>query len=133
MATLEDVQVRDYMATNLVTFRPEMEISKAIALLIRHQYSGAPVVDEMGRLVGMLSEKDCLEVAVMASGAKFAPSLVGDYMTTKVISVSPKQSLMDAARQFIDLLFKRLPVVEGGRLVGQISRSDVLRAIHELS
>ena len=61
------VLIKDYMATNLTTFTPDMAISKAIKYLNTHQISGAPVIDERGSLVGMLSEKDCLQVALQST------------------------------------------------------------------
>jgi CBS domain-containing protein len=117
------------MATRLVTFSPEMPIAEAVASLVRNKYTGAPVVDASGRLIGMLSEKDCLRVAVHANAAGAAAALVGDYMSTDVQSISPEATLLEAAERFVGAEFKRLPVVESGRLVGQISRIDVLRAL----
>lgn len=60
MATLDSVQVRDYMSTRLVTFRPEMEVMAAINQLVTHGLSGAPVVDASGKLVGQISRSDVL-------------------------------------------------------------------------
>jgi CBS domain-containing protein len=126
------MKVRQYMATQLVTFVPEMKIAEAVRLLVKHKYTGAPVVGAGSVLVGMLSEKDCLRVAVLANAAGAAEALVGDYMTTEVDSVTPDTDLLDVAQRFVRAPYKRLPVVDGGRLVGQISRIDVLRAIADL-
>jgi len=129
---LRTLKVRDFMATNIVTFSPEMPISDAVGILVRNKYSGAPVVDGMGRLVGMLSEKDCLRVAVLGNVETASEALVGDHMTRKVETVEPDTDLLDVAEGFMQAAFKRFPVVEGERLVGQISRIDVLRAIDQL-
>jgi len=129
---LRTLKVRDFMATNIVTFSPEMPISDAVGILVRNKYSGAPVVDGMGRLVGMLSEKDCLRVAVLGNVDTATEALVGDHMTRKVETVEPDTDLLDVAEGFMQAAFKRFPVVEGERLVGQISRIDVLRAIDQL-
>lgn len=120
--------VRDFMATQLVTLRPEMSIFEAIDLLLKHRYSGAPVVDGDGRLVGILSEKDCLRV--YASGAFFnnAGGIVGDYMSREVVTVGPDDELFRVADIFLKRSFRRLPVLQDGRLVGQVSRRDVLQA-----
>ncbi|HEX4872616.1 MAG TPA: CBS domain-containing protein, partial [Nevskiaceae bacterium] len=67
MASLDSVTVRDYMATRLVTFSPDMEVMAATHQLVKTGHSGAPVVDAEGRLVGMLSERDCLKVALIAA------------------------------------------------------------------
>jgi CBS domain-containing protein len=101
-------------------------------LLVKHKYTGAPVVDAGGKLVGMLSEKDCLRVAVLANAEGASEALVGDYMTTAVDSVAPETHLLEVAERFVRAPYKRLPVVDGGKLVGQISRIDVLRAIADL-
>jgi CBS domain-containing protein len=130
---LKGLKVRDFMASRIVTFSPEMPISEAVGVLVQHRYSGAPVVDAKGRLVGVLSEKDCLRVAVVGAADGAAEPLVGDYMTTGVETVEPDTDLLDVAEGFMQAAFRRFPVVEGdGRLVGQISRIDVLRAIDQL-
>ena len=64
---LQSVRVRDFMAASLVTFTPEMDVLRAIHLLLEKGISGAPVVDEHGNLIGVLSEKDCLKVDLMVS------------------------------------------------------------------
>src|SRR6185503_3578506 len=129
---LRGMPVRRYMATNVVTFTPEMRIAEAVAVLVKYSYTGAPVVDADLKLVGMLSEKDCLRVAVKANTAGAGEALVGDFMTTNIESVTPETDLLQVAERFVQAPFKRLPVVERGKLVGQISRIDVLRAIKEL-
>ena len=132
MANLSSVAVRDYMTRDLVTFTPNMEVMQALRLLVKHGHSGAPVLDDDGKLAGMLSEKDCLQVAVLADFEGVSPGLVGDFMTHDVATVSPDTDLLEVAGRFIDATYKRLPVIESGQLVGQISRSDVLRAINDL-
>ena len=129
---LREVKVSRYMTSNLVTFTAEMEIMQAVHVLIKHKFSGAPVVDTKGKLIGMLSEKDCLRVAVLADKPGFDAPLVGDYMATQVDTVSPDASLFDVASRFAKVSYKRFPVVDQGKLVGQISRTDVLRAIDDL-
>lgn len=124
--------VREFMATNLVTLRPEMTIFAAIDVLLKNRFSGAPVVDEQGRLVGILSEKDCLRV--YASGAFFnnAGGLVSDYMSREVMTVEPDDEIFRVADIFLKRSFRRLPVLQDGRLVGQVSRRDVLQASRRL-
>ena len=129
---LRSLRVREFMAQKVLTFSAEMPISDAVQALVKHRYTGAPVVDADGRLIGMLSEKDCLRVAVLANAEGAAEALVGDYMTTKVETVEPDTDLRDVAEGFMQAEFKRFPVVENGRLVGQISRADVLRAMDRL-
>ncbi len=122
------VVVRDFMVTRLLTLTPEMSIFEAMRRLLEHRFSGAPVVDAAGKLVGMLSEKDCLRV--FASGAYYydAGGTVSDFMTREVTTVDPDDELFKVADLFLSRSFRRLPVVEDGKLVGQISRRDVLLA-----
>lgn len=131
---LRSVLVKDYMATNLTTFTPEMEISQAIKFLNTHKISGAPVVDEKGCLAGILSEKDCLKVALQSTYYEdWVGGVVSEYMTENVETVSDTASVVDLAEKFLSSSFKRFPVLnEEGDLVGQISRSDILRALDKL-
>ena len=125
---LKMLRVRDFMATSVMSFTADMPISDAVRTLVKYKHSGAPVVDAEGRVVGMLSEKDCLIATVLATGQAF----VGDYMSTTVESVAPDTSLLEVAEGFVQAEFKRFPVVADGLLVGQISRFDVLRALDQL-
>lgn len=133
MPDLSAYTVSDYMTTSLLTFRPDTDVMAAIGQLVKRGHSGAPVCDEAGLLVGMLSEKDCLKVAVVANYEGVSPGVVRDFMSPNVAALSPEMTLLDAATRFLDAPYKRFPVVESGRLIGQISRSDILRAIHDAS
>ena len=128
---LKSVLIKDFMATNLFKFTPEMEISEAIKFLNSHKISGAPVVDDRGNLVGILSEKDCLKVALQSTYYEdWVGGSVSEYMTANVETVSDTASIVDLADKFLKSSYKRFPVLnEDGDLVGQISRSDVLRAL----
>lgn len=132
MATLDSLRVRDYMSTKLVTFTPEMEVMRAVNLLVQHGIAGAPVVDKEGRVVGMFSEKDCLSVALVASQDSCIAGPVSQFMSTKIVTVEPDMNLTQLATMFVSQSYRRYPVLEGGKLVGQISRSDVMRAINSL-
>lgn len=125
--------VRDYMAGRLVTFKPDTDVLDAIQELLRHRIAGAPVVNDEGELVGMLSELDCLKVALNAGYYGDWGGPVGDYMTPNVESIDADTSIIDVAQKFVDSGFRRFPVLRNNRLVGQISRRDVLRALSQLS
>ncbi len=129
---LNSVAVKDYMAASLVTFKPDMDVLKAIHLLMENGISGAPVVDNLGEIVGILSEKDCLKVALEASYNEGYGGTVEDYMSPQVITVDADTSVLDVARMFLEAQYKRYPVVEDNRLIGQISRRDVLRAFETI-
>jgi len=130
----KSVLIKDYMATNLTTFTPDMEISEAIQFLNTHKISGAPVVDDRGNLAGILSEKDCLKVVLQSTYYEdWVGGKVSEYMTAGVETVAETASVVDIADKFLKSPFKRYPVInEDGDLVGQISRSDILRAMGKL-
>ena len=132
MGTLDSVRVKDYMSTKLVTFTPEMEVMRAVNLLVQHGIAGAPVVDKDGKVVGMFSERDCLSVALFASRDSCIAGPVSQFMSTKVVTVDPEMNLTQLATMFVSQSYRRYPVLENGKLVGQISRSDVMRAINSL-
>ncbi len=133
MADLSAFAVRDYMRTKLLTFSPDTDVMNAIGQLLKHGHSGAPVCDEQGMLVGMLSEKDCLKLAVIANYEGVSPGVVRDFMSAKVVALKADDTLLEAANRFLDVSYKRFPVLDSGRLVGQLSRSDVLRAVYDNS
>lgn len=121
------------MARHLYVFYPDMPIMKAVDVLLDHQISGAPVVDrKSGKLVGILSEKDCLRL--VAKGQLYAEPAgnVADYMTVDVQTIPPDMDIYYAAGLFINNAYRRLPVVNGeGELVGQVSRRDILRVVRD--
>lgn len=126
----------DLMTRTVVALRPETTIADAIRILVRHEISGAPVVDREGRLVGLLSEHDCLRVT--ASGDYTAEDLalgepVSTLMSRPAYVVGPQFGIYSIAHVFLVGRIRRLPVVEGDRLVGLIARRDVLRGLQEMS
>jgi len=130
---LHNITVKEYMSANVVTFAPTDDVLEAIHTLVERRISGSPVVNGAGELVGMLSEKDCLKVALEAGYNEGMGGKVSEYMTTDVATVDVEMSIVEVAKAFIDNAYKRYPVVdEDGRLVGQISRADVLRAIEKI-
>lgn len=130
---LKSVKVSEYMTASLVTFSPDTEIFEAIRELVDKRISGAPVIDRSGNLVGLLSEQDCLSVALEAGYYDSWGGPVSDYMSREVTTIDADTSVLTLAQRFIDEPFRRYPVMKGNRLVGQISRRDVLRALKALS
>ena len=121
--------VKDHMVTNVVTLDPEMEILQATQILLREDISGAPVLDKHGRLVGVLTERDSMRVTLHAGYHGAPGGLVKDYMSPTPLTVTPDDTIVDVAEKFINERFRRYPVVDGGRLVGIISRREVMRAM----
>jgi CBS domain-containing protein len=128
----QSIRVRDYMARDLITLTPETEVLHAIHLLAENNISGAPVVDEDGRLVGMLSERDFMRVVLEAGYYKSYGGRVDRYMTKNVVTIDPDESIMELAKRFMEIPYRRYPVMENDRLIGQISRRDVIRALGDL-
>ena len=126
---LHKASVRDYMAANLVTFKPQMDLLNAIHLLNENGISGAPVTDSLGNVIGLLSEKDCINATLKAAYEQHNQGKVEDFMSRDVHTVEADDSILSVAKLFIDSPYKRYPVIDDNRLVGQISRRDVLRAI----
>lgn len=124
-------KVRHVMCREVQTVRAHWDIMRAVATFLEHQISGAPVVADSGRLIGILTERDCLRVAIDASYHDEPGGPVREFMTEDVESVHPDDSLIDIAERFRDRSFRRFPVVDVDRLVGIISRRDVLAAMQQ--
>jgi CBS domain-containing protein len=123
------------MSSCLVSLRPEQSLAEAIVLLRSHQISGAPVIDGAEQLVGMLSEYDCLRV--LASGEFFdedhaEEQTVGANMTREMTTVDVDADLYAIAHLFLSRKLRRVPVLEHGRVVGCVSRRDVLRGVESV-
>jgi len=128
--------VTKYMATDLFTFKPESEIIEVIEVLLSKRISGAPVLDDQSKLVGLISEKDCLKLMIdsVYHNHPVSKGKVAQYMTTNVKTVSVEADIVDVANDFLKTNFKRFPVIdESGKLVGQVSRRDILRAIKTMN
>lgn len=122
----------DIMTRDLVTFRPGDDVRAAIALLLRSRISGGPVVGDKRELLGTLSEGDCLR-AISAGSYDGEPMnagrLVGDLMNREPLTIAPSTDIYAITQTFVQNDVRRLPVVEAGIVVGQVSRRDVLRVI----
>jgi CBS domain-containing protein len=120
---------------NLVTVRPDQLINEVIDIMIEKRISGAPVLDENRKLVGIISERDCLRLIVDQAYHNLPHSdpVVSDYMTREVRTMSPDSTVVDAATEFLNSAIRRMPVVENGVLIGQISRIDILRAAKNIN
>ncbi|MBW3541585.1 MAG: CBS domain-containing protein [Planctomycetes bacterium] len=129
----QPVLARDIMVTRLVTLSPDMDAFEAINLLLRHEISGAPVVDAAGNLLGVFSEKDCMSVLVEGAYQQLPSTRVSAFMGSALRTIDEDADLLSIAQIFLNTSYRRLPVVRGARLVGQISRRDVLRAAMKLT
>jgi len=122
--------VADIMSRNLVVFNPEHSIHHVMQQFIKHRISGGPVVDEKGKLMGVISEADCMK-EISDSRYFNMPILdksVAHFMTKKVDTIDSGLSVFEAADLFSKTSRRRFPVMQNNRLVGQISRKDVVIA-----
>ncbi|GAB7255830.1 CBS domain-containing protein [Polaribacter sp. OB-PA-B3] len=125
------ILVSDYMTTNLITFKPEDSLDFVIEQLIANKISGGPVVNEKNELIGIISETDCIK---HISESKYynmpvdTNNTVGKYMVTDVDTIDKNMNIFDAAFKFISSRRRRFPVIENGKLIGQLSQKDVLKA-----
>jgi CBS domain-containing protein len=119
---------------HMITLGPDQSIKEAIATILDKRISGAPVLDEHRRLVGNLSEKDCLRIIVDQANNKLTMEnmKVSDYMSTKVFSFSPSTNVVEAAIEFLNSPVRRYAVVKNGTLIGEISRREILRAAQRI-
>ncbi|MBF89027.1 MAG: CBS domain-containing protein [Candidatus Marinimicrobia bacterium] len=129
---MKKYNIKDLMVKELITFTPETLIGYAINSLIRNKISGAPVIDRNANLVGLLSEKDCLHTLLESSYYNNLSGHVQDYMSKKLTTIDINDNINEVAQKFIDLRFRRFPVLENGKLVGQISRRDILKVINSI-
>jgi len=129
---LSSLLVKDYTVGDHLAFKSDTNLLKAVHTLLKHGLSGAPVVDDNSRLIGFLSEKDCLKAALDASYFRREEGTVQDFMSRDVTSISGDASLIDAIQLFLSKHYRCLPVCEGSRLVGQISRRDILRGLEKV-
>lgn len=126
--------VFDYMTRDLITFRADQKIFEVVEILIKHKISGGPVVNEKNELVGIISEGDCLKQISDSRYYNFPveKDTVGERMMTNVDTLDGNMNVFDAASIFLESKHRRFPILENGKLVGQISQKDVLKAALEM-
>ncbi|WP_250656368.1 CBS domain-containing protein [Alkalimarinus coralli] len=125
---MQSLKVRDYMTSNVLTLKAEDSVIDALRKLIKAGRSGAPVVDDKGHIVGLLSEIDCLKETLMGGYHQQAGDSVADHMTTEIDSVNADDNILATADLFIKGR-RRLPVLENGKLTGIITRCDFGKAL----
>ena len=128
------IKVKDYMTTNLITFKPEQSVEEVINSLIKNRISGGPVVNNNNELIGIISEGDCIK-QISESRYYNMPldnSTIEKHMVTNVETIDGNMNIFDAANKFLESKRRRFPILENGRLVGQISQKDILKAALKL-
>jgi CBS domain-containing protein len=126
------ILARDFMVTKLVTLSPHMDAFEAIGLLLRYKISGAPVVDEHRNFLGVFSEKCSMTVVVEGAYQQLPTNEVFAFMDRDPETIDEEMDLVTIAQIFQSTHARRLPVLRDGKLVGQVSRRDVLKAVHDM-
>lgn len=128
--------IQKYMVplSQMTTLKPGQTIREAINTILDKRISGAPVLDEQRRLIGNLSEKDCLRIIVDKANHNVSveDKKVSDYMSTNVFTISPSANVVEAAIEFLNSPIRRYAVVDKGVLIGEISRREILRAAQHI-
>jgi len=128
---LQDIPVKRYMSRYVLTFKPDQEVLEAAKLLADRGINSAPVVDDIGNLVGVLSDTDCMAAAIKVGFDPDWRGLVKEYMSGSVVTVEANESILKIAERFLQDRYRRYPVMEDNRLIGQITRLDVLKALEQ--
>ncbi|TYB78565.1 CBS domain-containing protein [Bizionia myxarmorum] len=132
----ENVQLKvcDYMTRDLITFKPEQTVDEVIHALIANRISGGPVVNANNELIGIISEGDCLKQITESHyyNMPVEQDIVENRMVKNVETIDGNMDVFEAARKFLDSKIRRFPIVIDGKLMGQISQKDILKAAMQL-
>ncbi len=122
-------KVHEFMTTKLINLKPEMSVYDAIDLFLKHKISGACVVDDHNHLIGIYSEKDCLKELKNRVYYNQPSGRVKDHMAKTPQTVRPDDDLINVSDIFLYNPFKLIPVIDKKKLVGLVSRRDVIRVM----
>lgn len=127
---MESLSVSDYMNTRPVTFNSEMTVAEAVEKLLHSRQTGGPVIDQQNRVIGFVSEQDCMVRMIESSYYREQVARVKDVMRTEVISIKPYMSIIELAERMSVDKPKVYPIVDDdGNLLGTINRTAILHAI----
>lgn len=128
--------ITKYMAKDLITFKRDTEITEVIDTLLEKRISGAPVLNDHNEIIGVIDDKDCLHVLVdsVYHNLPIRKRIVDSYMTDVYKTIKIDSDIVDVANEFLNSNFKRFLVVnDTGKLMGQVSRRDILKAIQSVN
>lgn len=128
---MHSILVNDFMDNNPHAVSESTNIKEAVTIMLKEGVIGVPVVDKQQKLIGYLSEQDCVKDMLNTAFYSEEPGPVSSAMQTDVLSVTPETSIVEIAQTIMTNRPKNYPVISNGQLVGIISRSDVLRALLE--
>lgn len=123
------ITAKDIMTQKLVTLKPSDDVYFGLRRLLENRISGAPVLDDAGNYLGVFTERSCMNVVMADQYHGMKSTLVGAFVYDDATIISPDMPLIEIAMIFLKQHSRRLPVVQDGVLLGQVSRRDVLRAV----
>ncbi|QDT72895.1 CBS domain-containing protein [Lacipirellula limnantheis] len=124
---MTQITARDFMVTPVITVSPAADVIDAVRMLIVRHISGAPVVDADGNYLGVFSEKCSMHVLLDAAYEQLPVRDVRSFMDAEAQTISPETQLLSVAQVFLLTPYRRLPVLEAGKLVGLVTRRDVMK------
>lgn len=125
---------KEIMIRSVETLKKEMSITQACDIIDRHNMTGAPVCDEKNKLIGFLSQKDCLKFILDLKYYNDGPKSVGNFMSKTVMTVHPSESILYLAELFLKNNYQMYPVLDDeGIFLGVITRSILFREISKMS
>jgi predicted transcriptional regulator len=126
----QSLTVSDYMTRSLITFKPDQSIESVMQALIKNRISGGPVVNDNNELIGIISEGDCIKQISESRyyNMPMQDQTIEKHMVSNVETIDGNMNIFDAANKFLQSKRRRFPILENGKLVGQISQKDILKA-----
>jgi len=121
------LKAKDIMTKEVISVRRDTPVRQALQLMLVHEISGLPVVKEDMTLVGIVTEKDLLQLLLGPQGTR--GKTVKEFMTQPAVHFEENESLEEICKCLDDVTFRRVPVTKGGKVVGIVSRPDVIRCI----
>jgi predicted transcriptional regulator len=119
------------MEKEYITLTSGMAITEAVSILMEQRVTGAPVIDEEGHVLGLLSEKECLRSLLTGAYDRMPAGIVSDFMLKEFIAVPSNMGVFELAELMVKEPIRRFMVVDDDKLVGQITRRDLLRGIKQ--
>lgn len=124
--------LHDFARSDTVQLTPDMPIRRAVAMLVQQNTAAAPVMDDSGTLLGILSQKDCFRPSLNASYYQEWTGTVANFMSPNPMTLQANVDVITAAEAFLEHPYRMFPILEGERFIGMLHRSDVLRRLVEL-
>ncbi|WP_020558053.1 CBS domain-containing protein [Thiofilum flexile] len=124
--------VRDYMSSKVATLREDQNVREAVEVFTQYNVFSAVVLNNIGNLVGIVSVSDCIHVAMNSGYNSGWRGTVGELMSRDVRVVETTDNIINVAKMFMSDNYRRYPVIDDNRVVGVITRLDVLKGLNKI-